>query len=61
MHESVGALEDDGVCELNVASIAVRFDADAQLDVGDAADDAAQRQRRLLAYPVEVAEAHRED
>lgn len=57
VHEGGGALEDDGICELNVASVAFWFYADAQLDIGDASDDGAEWYGCTLAYPLEITEA----
>jgi hypothetical protein len=46
------SLEDEGVCELDVAGIAKCFDA------GWCSDDGTQRQRRLLADVVKGSESH---
>jgi hypothetical protein len=45
-------LEDEGVCELDVAGVAEGFDA------GWCSDEGTQRQRRLLADVVKRAESH---
>lgn len=57
VHSAGGALEDDGVCELDIAGIAVRLDTDAARHFGDGADGCAQWQWRHVANVGEVAEA----
>jgi hypothetical protein len=56
--EGGGALEDDGVRELDVTGVAVGFYPDAEVDVADAAHEGAERYGRIAADRVEVAEAH---
>ena len=58
VHEVVGALEDDGVCQLNRPRVALRLYARAAVDGRDGPNEGTQRYRRLFAYRREVAEAH---
>lgn len=58
MHEGGSALEDDSIGDLNVSRIAVRDDARGTRDRRRRAHQEAQRQRRLLAYRIEITKAH---
>ena len=58
VHEVGRGLEDDGVGQLDAAGVACRFDARGARQRRHGAHEGAQRQRRALADPVKVAEAH---
>ena len=58
MGEGGSALEDDGIRELDVASVAIGFYPNAKIGIANAAHEGAEGYRRIAAYRVEVAEAH---
>jgi hypothetical protein len=58
VHEVVGALEDDGVCQLNRPGVTLCLDAGSAVYLRRRAYEGAQRYRRLLTYRGEVAETH---
>lgn len=61
VREACRALEDDGVCDLNGAAIALRLDAVVAIEGRWRANERAKRQRHFRAYIVEAAEAHGAD
>ncbi len=58
MHRVGGALEDDGVGELDAPGVAVRLDAGRARDRGRRPHQRAQWDRRPPTYRLEVAKAH---